>query len=263
MDHPQKSTSRKTMPTLFALTIITVGLVWGVALVNENKDIAINAKENAAPNEVRVSNIESDSLSVSWVTKSKVTGYLVWGKNENTKNIVLESFEKPSYNHVVNLKNLEPSTTYFFRIYSHGILFENDNIPWQGRTTYKFPGTVPTFMVSGVVTDEYTNPINNALVYLTVGGGSPLSTLTTKNGSFVVDISKAKTQSLENYIKINKDSTLIEIVVKGNASETASAQVYPKNANPINPIVMGLAQNFKKSQTNSGFVPSSTVNIPK
>lgn len=251
------------IPTLLAVVIILAAVAGGVSYINDKKNIPISARENAMPYNVRSSNIESDSFTITWTTAGKSTGFLVWGINASTKNVILENTAKPAYNHSINLTNLEPNTTYFYRIYSEGIQFENNNIPWQARTAYNIPNTVKSFIISGVVTDRYGNPINNAIVYITAGGGSLLSELTTRNGSFVTDISRTKNQSLENFVKIDKDNTLIEIVVQGDPQNNASIQVYPKDAQPINPIIMGLSLNLKNPQNRNDFIPNSNVEMPR
>jgi hypothetical protein len=261
MDSSNKRVSWKKIPTFLAVLVIIAGVAGGVTYINDKNTIPVSARENATPRDVRVSNIESDSISVSWATSAKTKGFLVWGDNESTKNVIVEDATKPKYNHLVNLTSLMPDTTYYFKIYSENILFENNSIPWQSRTAYKTPDTVKPFIISGIVKDKYGNPINNALIYITAGGGSLLTSLTTRNGSFVADISRAKNQSLENFVKIDNENTLVEIVVQGNPQDTASVQVYPKDAQPIHPIVMGLSLNFKTPQEESDYVPNSNIQV--
>ncbi|MFP4051009.1 MAG: PKD domain-containing protein [Thermoplasmata archaeon] len=63
---------------------------------------------------IEENNILSDKYEINWETDEKTYGSLYYGKTRNLDKVV--RWDAPSYNHSTVLKNLEPNTTYYFKI---------------------------------------------------------------------------------------------------------------------------------------------------
>ena len=77
-----------TIPTILGILFLVVGVVTGVVLLSSRQIFRIGASSDAAPKDVRVSNIDDTGFTVSWVTDKEVAGYVLWGTTQsNTTNI--------------------------------------------------------------------------------------------------------------------------------------------------------------------------------
>ena len=136
---------------------------------------------------------------------------------------------------------------------------KNEN---PGRYIIKSFDITDTNIISGSVYDQFNLPTKNALIYITVAGSSFLSTITSENGSWVLPISEARTQNLENFTVIDEYNTLIEIFVQAGPLGNTSAQIYPVSAKPVPPIILGQMHNFKTINSMEEQSPKAEINFP-
>ncbi len=251
------------IPTIIALLFLIAGVAAGVLSVQTEQVDEISASGNPAPKNVRVSNISDSSASISWTTEGETNGFVVWDDDETLGQKTLDQNYTKGYTHSLEINNLNPSRKYYFEIISAGKRSDNNGIPWQFKTGPTLPTPKSSKFASGKILTTTGRPAENALVYLSVGGSSLLSTTTGEDGSWLMPISNARDASLAFYKTINENS-LIEIsVFAGTAYGNASAQVYPDSANSIPPIILGGFHDFKSlGSGGEDSVPSADVNLP-
>lgn len=252
------------IPTILGLIAVTVGLIAGVLVVEQRQTIKLFASADATPKNVRITNIDSSSFTVSWTTTKQSVGFVKWGSQKDS--LPNKTSDEDSLNHVHShtVTNLLPSTTYYFILVSEDTMFDNNNIPWEVKTGPELPLPFTSHAASGTVVDSVGNPVSNALVYVTVGGGSPLSTKTSENGNWFLPISRSRNQNLLTYVPIAEESTLIEIHVQTGKDISTSAQLYPIIAQNSPPIVIGQANNFKNlTPIDTDEVPHASIQLPE
>lgn len=256
---------KSKIPTIIGIFLLTAGLAAGVLLVQNRQIFKLGASPQISPKNVRISNISDSAFTVSWVTDKQTDGFIKWGKSENSLNqIEVDEIKGPSFVHTISVHGLDPETTYFFTINSDGKEFDNNGIAWQVTTGSKLTLRPGSNTISGTVLTAVGTPAKSALVYVTVGGSSLLSTTTSENGSWVIPISSARTQNLASFVEIDDSSTLVEISVQAGPDGVASAQIYPVSAKPAPPIILGKTYNFKNlppSETEG--IPKAKVNLPE
>jgi hypothetical protein len=119
-------------------------------------------------------------------------------------------------------------------------------------------------LVSGTVLASTGDAAKNALVYLTVGGSSPLSTITSQNGSWVISISSARTSDLDSFVTIDATTTLLEISANAGAEGVSTAQIYPQSAKPVPSLILGSTHDFKSLPPSEvSEVPRASVELPE
>lgn len=254
----------KTLPTLVGIVVLLLGIASGVFLIESSQVFRLRANPESAPRDIRISNITHDQATISWTSAEEVLGFVTWGgKSGNLENTSLSIVDDSKYIHLVVLEGLEPESTYYFKISSDGSVFDNEGIPWT-ITTGSLLSTPPqTLLISGKVVTSAGAPAKNALVYVTVGGSSLLSSIITEKGTWVVPISQARTKNLSSVIPINESETLVEISVQGGPLGVASAQIYPETAKPAPTIILGQTHNFKSIPAQAdGEIPDAKVELP-
>ena len=252
------------IPTIIVLAMLILGVVIGVFLVRNRQLFRLGASGEEAPKDIRVTNVSDSTLTVSWTTDAETAGIVEWGDSEGSLGRTTPSEVGTGSIHSATLTGLEPATVYFYKINSAGEVFDNNGIPWQAQTAAAVQAPSPPIVISGTIEDASRNLVENALVYVTAGGGTSLSTLTSQEGNWVVAVSNARTQDLEAFVDIDESRTLAEISVQAGSRGTASALIYPASAKPAPPIVLGQSHDFKNLPPSfESDVPQSQLEVPE
>lgn len=238
--------------------LLVLGVAAGVFLVRSQVFFRLGASGEYAPKDVRISNISDTSLTISWTTDKETSSFVKWGESATSLDKTeLDELGEQSFIHTLTLRGLKPQTTYYFKINSGGGDFDISGIPWQATTGPTLEIPAKTDLISGTVLTGSGAKASNVLVYVSVSGGSLLSTVTSQNGSWVVPISIVRTQDLTNYLTIDEKNSLVEISVNAATQGVATAQIYPQSAKPTPPIILGKVHDFRSEP------PSEVSEIPK
>jgi len=237
--------------------ILILGLAAGIFLVQSRKLFRLGASAELTPKDVRISNIGDTSFTISWTTDKETSGFVLWGESEESlSKVENDEVTTKSLTHLTTIRNLKAGTNYSFKLNSGGSEFDNNGVVWKVLTGPSLTPPGQTIIVSGSVITQTGSPSANSLVYISIGGNL-LSSLTSQSGTWVVPLSSARTQDLQNYLSINESATLLEISVQAGLDQVATAQIYPQSAKPAPPIILGQTHDFKS------LPPSSEEGIPK
>jgi len=256
--------NKSKIPTIIGIFLLVIGLAAGVFLVRSSQLFRLGASQEGIPKDVRITNISDNSFSVSWVTEKAVIGFASWGDSPTSlsKNEV-DEFEAASFTHSLSIKGLSPGKAYYFKINSGGVEYDNNGAAWQIKTGPTLTTPSKQVTISGSVLTQTGQGAENALVYVTVAGSSPISTTTSKNGSWVIPLSSARSQDLTSLVEIDNQNSLLEISVNAAVDGVASAQVYPQSAKPVPPITLGKTHDFKSSPVSSDSdIPKASIDLP-
>lgn len=217
---------------------IVIALVLGIPLtifaVYQGVQYLSRASTEAVPKDVVVTNLTTNSLTVTWFTEVPADGYVVPVLNGVEQSPVRDrrgSGKRTS--HYVELKSLEPNTKYSFVIVSGGSKYSNDNGNEYEFTTA--PAIVETPIpnpahgpISGVSNDD-------VIIYISLKNKSayPVSTTIPRGGNWLVDISSLRKISDKKLLKITDDTELVlmakNMVGKGAVLEGSYSVLFDSN----------------------------------
>lgn len=234
------------IPTIIGIIILILSLATGVIFVQSRQLFQLGAEGQNSPKDVRISNINPDSFSVTWITDIQTTGFIKYGDSVgNITNTKTEESSSPGYTHLVNVSGLNTQTNYFFKINSGGNDFDNNGLTWQGKTGVATESDQPV-LISGSVLLATGASAKNAIVYITTSG-KLFSALTSQNGSWIISLPSS----------INDANSLLEISALSGQGEVSTAQIYSKSANPVPTMILGQTHDFKN------LPPSESTDIPQ
>lgn len=236
------------IPTILGLGLLLVGVGAGIFLVGEGTTGFLpRASEDSAPKQVRITNISDSSFTVSFLTDLPAPGYLRHGTTQNQFNTQVaddrDQLTNSSGNfttHHITVRGLAPSSQYYFRLGTGSRqLFDNNGQPFAVRTSRK-PDTQPEAKTAyGNVQNEVGNPAANALVYISVPGASPLSSLVKDNGSWAVTLSQLRTTDLSSLKTLDPNES-VRIQVQGaKRTETLETTVLVSQLAPTETLIFG------------------------
>ena len=144
----------KQIPTVLGLGFIIIGLSVTTFLTNKQTVFQSGAQESKQPQEVRITNITDNSFTVSYKTGGQISGYVNFGLSSALGQTAFDEKDvsQKLQNHTLHsiaLKNLSPSTKYYFSIISGGDIYLNNNQDFEVTTAETIPGAPTTIEISG------------------------------------------------------------------------------------------------------------------
>jgi hypothetical protein len=248
----KKKLSKLHFPTVVGLLILLIAVFVGVYLVKTRTGVKIGAEESETPKQVRITNVTDTGFSVSWVTDKAVTGLVKYGTVvDELKQAGLDdrdqlSGEAGSFSiHHVTVKNLTPSTQYYFSIESGKNSYDNKGKAFE-ITTGKTLGTPPAAdPVYGTILTPSGTAAEGVVVYVNVANAAPLSALAKTNGNWALSLSTARSSDLGSYLSYDTQATIVNILVQGGSQGTAPAITTTANDNPVPDITLGQSHDFR------------------
>lgn len=193
---------------------IVVALVIGIPLtifaVYQGIQYLSKASADVTPQDVVITNLTTNSLTVTWFTQSATDGYVIPLLNGVEQSPVRDkrgSGRRTS--HYVELRALEPSSKYSFTIVSGGSKYTNSSgINYEFTTAPVGTETPIPNPIHGTVTGISNDDV---VVYVFPKNKStyPVSTTTPSGGNWIVDLSSLRKISDKSIVKITDDTELL------------------------------------------------------
>lgn len=261
----------KRIPTIIGLAVLLIGVVAGVFLVQKDQVFSPRASIQKTPSQVRITNVTDNSFTASWITEEKTLGYVVWGSQgsslDNTAQDKNSTNTDKSQLHYVEVKGLNPNTTYSFKLASDTTdnLYDNHGQPYEITTGSTLGSPTGSDTVYGTVLDESGIPASGAVVYLTMPNAQPISAQVRNNGNWVVSLSSIRTETLDDWIAYDLETTVLDLFVRGKEKKS-SIVTTTGCARPLPTVNLGQTYDFRDlcevedtSKTSAQKTPTPTV----
>jgi hypothetical protein len=256
---------QKTIPTVFAIVLLVIGIVAGVFLIQTDKVFETSASPELSPKQVKITNITDKSFTVSWVTDQPSQGFISYGDSKSLGIVATQQSSLPKASttvHHTTITSIKPNTTYYFKVGANDQLFDNNGQLYQVKTGLQLQSAPQPDIIFGNVVDTTGKALADAIVYITIAGVTPQSALTDSSGKWSLPLSTARNNNLSSFAVYNSDS-LIEISVQ-SPGKVATAKVKVKDAHPVPTITIG--QNHDFTSVNSlpaGSLPKAQITLPQ
>ncbi len=258
----------KRIPTIFGMLAIVFGIGITAFLTNQGVNFTGHASPSDEPQNILVSNVSDTSFTVSYTTSGSVLGSLNVGQNTALGTTVLDDRDKtPTAHtiHVMTVKNLNPSSAYFFSITSGQNTYLNNGVLFNTKTSPLF-GTTPNqqgSITGKIILPDGTTP-KEAILYINIAGAQSLSTITNGDGTYTLPLTSVKSSDLQGFYKIPKGAN-VKISVFGD-SLTSEAALSSDQLSDVPTITLSQNYDFKignlpinQTQTST---PSAEVSFP-
>lgn len=226
--------NKKAIPSILAVILLLLGVGGGVLLVNREQVFRIGASPELTPRDVRLSNITTNSFTVTWVTDSPTVGFLNWGETSNLGNTQqTQTASSPTVVHTATIQGLTRGRTYYFAVNSNGAAFLNNGAPYSQITqSQNTPGE--SFRMSGAVVDQSGSPVGGAVVFATIGK-NVWSVQASATGNWILNAVSTDT------------NPEVDIFVQAGPAGISAAKANAANANPLPVLTLGKTHDFRGS----------------
>ncbi len=135
-------------PAVKKISAIVIGILVFVGLVFGYFSIFGTRAADFEPRDVVVSNIEKNSVRLTWATGVDTQGVVEYGTTPTSLNFFAPEATKDK-THSLDLTLLSPNTTYYFDIRVGDTKYDNGGVPWTFTTkgveaSVSSPTAVPT-----------------------------------------------------------------------------------------------------------------------
>lgn len=244
------------IPTLLGLGIILIGIGVGVFLSFREQTFFSIAAPSYTPQNIRISNIEDSSLSISWQTSSPSLGFVTFGQNNPGDETTLDDRDtNPAPDgagpqthlvHYVTLKNLSPNTTYQYKIVSGKISSEVLSFTTAALATSQSE----LQPIIGTVLDG-ENPLDEGLAFVAISGASLQSSLVKSLGNFLIPLSR---------VRITEDTPAKITIISAKGEATAIFNLKTDGFS-LPALKIGQTLDLTTPQTTPNPVPTPNLNI--
>ncbi len=244
-----RSLWNKRIPTILGVILLGVGLFSVTWLVNSGALFLTKAAPEYAPENIRITNLSDTSFTVSYITKEPVIGTLSYGESTSLGKVALDDRDQqsgtpqPYLTHHITVKNLSPNTKYYFSITSADKTFLDKDMPFVVQTLSPLsdkPPSQPPIVGKVVYPDGTTD--NNVIVFLVSDNAQVISTLTKKDGSFVLPLNAIRTKDHTSYLQL-QSNTVIKLLVK-SPSDESRVSLLGSQINPVPQITLSNNYDF-------------------
>lgn len=256
---------------IFSLIILFIGLASALIWAYMSGYLSFKPDPSIVPQKIKITNINYDRFTISWITESKTQGSIIYGNSDKLDQVQIDDRDQLTgennqyFTHHITISNLQPATSYQFKISTteKKKLFDNNGNPFSIKTAPKLVNQPASDLVNGTILNANGSPASGSIVYLSLPGISPLSTQVKKDGSWLLNLSTAYNEKLTDYIKYDKELDKMDILVQGETS-VSKAITTTANKSPVPPITLGETYDFTSDQLadSSEKENSSDENIP-
>lgn len=247
--------NQKKIPTLLGISIIGLALVVLSVIYNTIFQQQSRAEALAPPKNVQFSNIQTSSLTVTWMTAIPASDSIETTFPSGKKFVYFSDAESNKSNkkkiyHSITLTSLSPQTHYPITIYSNGKaypLHKNEKGVSTAPDIGKNKLTIPP--AHGKILGKDNTPIVGALILLNTTGAQLMSTTTNAQGEWLIALSMLRSEDLSAY-KVLNEST-VQSVTAYHANDLAFAKIDMHSSTPVQTMTIGQTYDFRTQKKSS------------
>src|SRR3990172_2178899 len=146
--------NKSKIPTVVGIIVLIIGLAVAVFLLQQQQIFRLGASPDRMPKDVRTTNVNDTSFTISWTTDKETVGFVEWGADENTPQTANEENNTAKNIHSVTVRNASANKTYFFRVNSDGNSYDNNGALWQVKTGPQLTTPPGAILISGTIFQE-------------------------------------------------------------------------------------------------------------
>lgn len=231
------------IPTLLGLGLLLVGLGAGVFLVTQNRFLNLTTKAGGSqlPKNITVTSISSTQASIYWQSDEETATFIQAGPSPLLGLTFRDDRDPqtplPHRLHFMTIKNLNPATTYYYKITSGGAAYPS-GIPLSFKTASALASSELSPLI-GTVLDSNSRPVKEALVTLDIPGAQGLAAVTKAGGNFILPLNEIHTADLGQGFAVDPAGVSVKLTVSNPQGSSHITFILPFQEITLPPIILG------------------------
>lgn len=245
----------RRLPRFAGLFVMLIAIAVTVTLSRNSFINVTKATIGSTPKNVLISNVTTDSFTVSYRTDERVKGMLSYGTQPDGDQIAFDTRDtgkntSERFIHYFTIKNIQPGTRYYFSIISGEQVRTENGAPYQVFT----PTTIANVPAdNGILKGKVSYPDGTlpSEGIITVDGENtqPFTALIQQDGSYTIPLAQLRTSDLQTFVQLTPESVLDLEILAGSLQ--SSARIAVKQITEIPPIILSKNYDFTLSPDDS------------
>jgi hypothetical protein len=258
----------KRIPTLLGVIFIIVGIAVTSFLTSQRIIYIGKAAPSGKPEDVRITNITDNSFTVSYLTSQEIVGSLNYGPNQSLGQVARDDKDQENGTlaakkiHNFTVRNLQPSTKYYFSIISGQETFlDSTSLPFQATTgvTITSSPSQQNPITGKIVTLSGSAP-TGAILYATIDGAQAISTTVKDDGTYILPLNSLRNTDLSSFFTFS-DQT-IKMLIVGDDFSKSNVIVSLKQINPVPTVTLSQDYDFTINNEPVSSTSGQMTNFP-
>ena len=181
----------------------------------------------AAGPDHEVSNLRDRGFTISWLSQSEEQGQVNYGTSPDALSDTAYDDRGQAiqdYTHHVTIINLTPDTTYYYRVVSGGVVYDNNGSPYQATTGPTLNFLLPNTITGKVYQADGFTAAEGAIVYAQIGSSQALSALIDNLGTWAINIAPLRSADAQSYYE-HSDSDDVVLEARDGTGATTTRTV--------------------------------------
>ncbi|MCA9371426.1 fibronectin type III domain-containing protein [Candidatus Woesebacteria bacterium] len=252
---------RRPAKMLVAIALVLVSSAIGFYFFTNNSQPTRASKLSLERHEV--TNLTSKQAAILWAASAEDEGSIVYGTKKNRLDLIaIDSLGKGKKKyHFAELTNLEPNTTYYYRILTtDGTLVAADGDSFSFKTAKETQVNTASPAYGTVINPDQT-PADKVLVVMYVSNAYPLADVTSSSGEWLIPLQNiVNAKTLEPLTPSEQNIITINIFTSNRHS---SIRALLKNTHPLpETVILGNNYSFVEGNEVLGAVTGAPTQSP-
>lgn len=221
----------KRIPTFLGLILLLGTIYLTTKLVSSPKSTSIKASQGCDPINPQITNKTDKSATISFTTSDDCLSGLT------IENFNYENLRPKGKIHYFDVDKLDANKNYQFEITINGKKYSANDYIFE--TAQKPTSPIPASNLAwGKILTSENNPATQAIVYLNVPGGSPLSALVSSSGHWNISLAVSFNEGLSDWFALPSNIEENIFVISPGYPSTQIVSNTSRN-NPVPDIILG------------------------
>lgn len=247
MSYARHRLLNKRLPTFAGFFVLLAALGITILLSGNAFIFESRATIGSDPKNVEISNISDTSFTISYITDASSVGTINYGTDPSTPNIALDDRDQAASQaanyqmHFITVKDLTPSTKYYYVIDSGSQKLENNGSPFEITTDaplQNLPTNQPN--IAGTVNLSDGSTPTEGIIYLTTQDSAQLAALINPDGTYQIPLNDLRSGTATTSAFLTPD-TVIQLQVD-TPTQSSTVKLLENQATQVPKIV--IPQNY-------------------
>lgn len=250
MRNPNSILNRR-LPTYAGLLVMLITIGITVTLSRNSFINVTRATIGSTPKNVLISNISTDSFTVSYRTDERVKGMLSYGTQPSVDQIAFDVRDNKELHgermtHYITVNKLQPGTRYYFTITSGDQVGTNNGTPYQVFTpTINTNTPVDNGILKGKVSFADGTLPTEGIVTVNGENTQRFTALIQQDGTYTIPLVQLRSGDLQSFVHLTPESVL-ELEIQSSSLES-TAKIAARQMQEIPTIILSKNYDFTLS----------------
>jgi LPXTG-motif cell wall-anchored protein len=263
MNYARNSLLDKQLPAFLGVFVLLITLGITLLLSGNTLLFVTKATVGSDPKNIQISNLTATSFTISYTTDEPATGSISYGIDSTLAGVALDDRDQQASGaaehqvHFITVKNLIPSTKYYYAIITGSQKAENGSNPFE-ITTAAQPQTQSTnATITGSVSLTDGSIPTEGIIYVTADNAQQLATLINADGTYQLPTNDLQGSSAST--PLSPDTVLQLQAV--TATQQSTAKVLLSQATQVPKIVLPQNYDFTLGPAQPSTEPSEEASV--